>query len=174
MTSNDYFSLILIVIIIAYALYNLYKVGKVFNEHMNSKKAFITKSKGKYDTQQDYTLWVAIFVVILVVSIVMMAKNMMAKEYLTTAAFLFLFIFCISLIMDALITRQALFDEDGFFYETKYYRFRTISDLKPRSSLMPSYDMYLSTGSSVRISRKMGDRLEKELKAYKQRKKNRK
>lgn len=171
LTDNIYFQVVIIIFIILYGLYNLWKVVKVYRVHLAEKKEFITKTKGKYEKQQDYTAWVIIYALVCVGAFGMMVYNMIAKDYLMSAAYFFMGVFCISFVLDALMTRQALFEEEGFFYEKKHYRYRSVTKVVPRKSLISSYDMYLTGGESVRISRKMGDKLQDKMKEFKKRKK---
>lgn len=172
LTNNVYFQVVIIVAIVLYGLYNLWKVAKIYKIHMANKKEFLKKAKGKYDKQQDYTVWVAVYVLVCVGAFVMMILNIVGKDYVMASAFFFMGVFCISFVLDALMTRQALFDEDGFFYEKKYYRYRSVLKLEPRRSLISSYDMYLTGGESIRISHKMGLYLEDKRKEFKKSKKN--
>ncbi|NBK99413.1 MAG: hypothetical protein EOM50_15605 [Erysipelotrichia bacterium] len=172
LTNNVYFQVVLIIAIVAYGLYNLIKVAKIFKVHLKTKQAFLEKAKGKYEKQQDYTAWVVVYAIICVGAFVMMVVNLIGKDYMMAAAFFSLGVFCISFVMDALITRQAWFDEDGFFYEKKYYRYRSVNKVVLRTSLIASYDMYLTAGESVRISKKMGEMLNAKLKEHKLKKKN--
>lgn len=170
LTNNVYFKVVIMIAIIAYAVYNLWKVTRTYIKHIKAKKEFSERSK-KYSKQQDYTIWVVVYAAVCIGAFVMMIIDIIDKDYVMASAFFFMGTFCISFVMDALMTRQSLFDEDGFFFEIKYYRYRSVMKLEPRRSLIASYDMYLTGGESIRISRKMGDELQKRLKMYKNRKK---
>ena len=67
--------------------------------------------------------------------------------------------------------RQAFFDEDGFFFELKHYRYRSVVRLEPRKGLIKSYDLFLISQDSIRISKAMGDMLEEKRKEYRKNKK---
>lgn len=171
LTDNVYFQMVIIIAIILYGLYNLWKVAKIYKIHLEEKNKFLIKAKNKYEKQQDYTGWVIGYTIVCVGAFAMMVVNIIGNDYMMASAFFFMGVFCVSFVMDAFMTRQALFDEDGFFYEKKYYRYRSVTKLMPRRSLISSYDMYLTGGESIRISRKMGDVLDNKLKEYKKRKK---
>lgn len=171
LTNNIYFQVVIIIAIILYGLYNLFKVARIYMEHLKTKKEYLAKVKGKYSVQQDYTVWVIVYSIVCIGSVVMLGINIIGKDYVMAAAFFFLGVFCLSFVLDAIMTRQALFDEDGFFYEKKHYRYRSVLKVQLRNSFISSYDMIITGGESIRISKKMGDELNNKLKEYKNRKK---
>lgn len=172
MEDNVFVQGTIIVILIAYGIYSFVKVLKVFLEHSRLKKEYMTKKKGKYDYQQDFYIWAIVYSIVTVMAFVIAFMDITKQDYMMAAGFSFMGFFCATFVMDSVMKRQALFDEEGFFFEKTYYRYRSVTKLEPRKSLIPSYDMFLTGQESIRISRAMGDMLEEKRKEYRQRKKN--
>ncbi len=173
MLDNVYFQMIIIILIIGYGLFCLIKVGRVYLQHSKLKKEYIEKNRGKYVYQQDFYIWAIVYSLVSVIAFALAIYDVTnQKDYTMAAAFAFMGMFCVTFVMDAIMKRQAFFDEDGFFYELKYYRYRSVVRLEPRKSIIQSYDLFLSGDTSIRISRKMGDVLEEKRKEYKKNKKN--
>lgn len=172
LTDNVYFQWIIVIGLIVYGLYSLIRVLKVYTNHLKLKKEYEQKHKGKYIYQQDFYAWAIVYGIVSVLAVVMAVIDAMGKEYVMAAAFFFMATFCTTFVLDAIMKRQAYFDEDGFFFENKYFRYRSVIRLEPRKSFIQSYDLYLTGDNSIRISRKMGDLLEEKRKEYKKNKKS--
>ena len=172
MLDNVYFQMLIILLIVGYGLFCLIKVGRVFLQHTKLKKEYIEKNKGNYVYQQDFYVWAIVYSFVAIMAFALCVYDIVqVKDYTMAAAFAFMGMFCATFVMDAIMKRQAFFDEDGFFYELKYYRYRSVMRLEPRKSLIQSYDLFLTGENSIRISRKMGDVLEAQRKLHKKNKK---
>lgn len=169
-TNNIYFQVIIIVGLIGYALFCLYKSVKTYRNHLKLKKEYQEKYKGRYEYQQDFYIWAIVYGCVSVLAFVMCVIDIIGKEYTLAAGFFFMGVFCFCFVLDVITKRQSFFDEDGFFFENKHYRYRSVIRLEPRKSLISSYDLML-TKETIRISRKMGDVLEEKRKEYKRNKK---
>lgn len=170
-TNNFYFQLIIIIGLIGYALFCLYKSIKAYLNHLKLKKEYQEKFSGKYEYQQDFYVWAIVYGLVSTLAFIMGIINLGGEDKTLTAGFFFMGVFCICFVLDVVTKRQSFFDETGFFFENKHYKYRSVIRLQPRKSLISSYDLIL-TGQTIRISRKMGDVLEIKLKEYKKRKKN--
>lgn len=166
-----YFQMIIVVLLVAYGIYSLLKVIKVYREHSKLKKEFQESNKGKYEYQQDYYIWAITYSFVTLFAIVGGIINLVNKDYVMAAAFFFMGTFCAGFVLDVIMKRQAFFAEDGFFFETKKYNYRSVMRMEPRKSIIPSYDLFLTNQNSIRISRKMGDMLTLKLKKYKKKRK---
>lgn len=173
MLDSVYFQMIIIVLIIGYGLFCLVKVGKVYLQHTKLKNEYIQSHKGKYVYQQDFYIWAIVYSLVAIIAFALAIYDVISvKDYTMAAAFAFMGMFCVTFVLDATMKRQAFFDEEGFFYEMKHYRYRSVVRLEPRKSLIQSYDLFLTGENSIRIPRKMGDLLETKRKEYKKNKKN--
>lgn len=172
MINNVYFQTVIIVLIIAYGLYSLVKVVKVFLEHINEKKEYMKKYNGNYEYEQDFYIWAIVYSLVALAAFILgITQIVNEQEYTMGAAMFFMGMFCITFILDVIMKRQAFFDEEGFFYERKRYRYRSIVKLEPRNSIIATYDLLLIGEENMRIPKKMGDMLIVKRKEYKKNKK---
>ncbi|MEG0329911.1 MAG: hypothetical protein RR537_06140 [Longicatena sp.] len=171
MESNQYFQMIIVIALIAYGIYTLAKVIKVYMEHVKLRKAYQEANKGKYEFQQDYYVWGVTYCLVTLFAFAGTIVNIMNKDYVMASAFFFMGTFCASFVLDVLMKRQAFFGKEGFFFETKTYNYRSVIRMEPRKSFIQSYDLFLTNQNSIRITRKMGDKLAIKLKEYKRHKK---
>lgn len=171
MKDNIYVQATIIVLLLAYGLYTFVKVLKVFLKHVQLKKEYIQKHKGRYTYQQDFYIWAVVYSIVTVLGFVTAVTEAMEQDYMMAAGFFFMGCFCATFVMDSIMKRQAFFDEDGFFFELKHYRYRSVARLEPRKGLIKSYDLFLISQDSIRISKAMGDMLEEKRKEYRKNKK---
>lgn len=172
MSDNVFVQGTLIVILIGYGLYSFVKVLRVYINHLQMKKDYIDKHKGKYTYQQDYYVWAIVYSIVTILGFVTAVIDVVNQDYMMAAGFFFMGCFCATFVMDSIMKRQAFFDEDGFFFENTHYRYRSVMRLEPRKSFIKSYDMFLISQDSVRISKAMGDMLEEKRKEHRKNKKS--
>lgn len=172
MMNNVYVKAILMIGLICYGAYLLFTAMKQFYKHIKAKKEFIKKEKGKYVAEKSYVLWMLLYFAGAVVGVISTFYQIQLEEYVIASAFVFVTLCLIAMGLDAIIKRQALFAEDGFFFENDFYRYRSVTRVKRKNSFIGGYTMYVLNKGEIGIATKTGEMLETQLKQYKKNKKN--
>lgn len=172
MSDNVFVQWTIIVLLIGYGIYSFVKVLRVYLDHLHKKKEYMESYKGKYTYQQDFYIWAIVYSIVTILGFVVAVMDVISQDYMMAAGFFFMGCFCATFVMDSIMKRQAFFDEDGFFFENTHYRYRSVVRLEARKSLIKSYDLFLISQDSIRISKAMGDMLEERRKEHRKNKKN--
>lgn len=168
------FDVIFIVLIIAYGIYLMYKFIKDYIAHIKLKKEFLETHK-KIEAYKGYNKLILIYLLIIIGMIVLpfILKVNFVKHFdlMSKVAYLFILLFIVSLILDTLITRQAYFSEDGFFFEKTFYRYKSVKEIIPsKMPIFSPYSIQFLDGTKMKISKEMGEILKDKIKIKKHKK----
>lgn len=168
---ND-FSIILTVLVIGFGLYLMYRFVKDYIKHRKAKEEFIASHK-KAEKVNDSNGWIIFYSGLLAAMITLLIVQFNHLDLITKLAYIFAIVFCISLTLDVLNAREIYFIPEGFFMDTTYYRFKSIKKLTPpKGKFFSTYTLEMLDGTSVKISKKLGDEVAKKLEERKNKKKN--
>ena len=159
--------------IILFGIYELYKGIKQYIKHSNAKKEYMGNHKKEYETYKDYNVWAGGYAIAGIAATITAVYRILEADYMYAAGFAMLAACAVGFMLDAVVKRSAWLFEDGFFYEDKFHRYRSISKIAPRNALFPSYDVSLNNAPSMIVTRKMGELLQEKMKENKKNKKKR-
>lgn len=160
--------------IILFGIYELYKGVKQYVNHMSTKKEYMENHKQNFEAYKEYNVWAGGYGVAAVAAgITAIYRVVVDADYMYGAGFAMLAACAIGFMLDAIVKRSAWFYEDGFFYENKFHRYRSVVKVVPRNALFPSYDVTLGNAPSMVVTRKMGELLQDKIKENKKNKKKR-
>lgn len=165
------------VILIAYTAYSCYKGIKLYKEHSTALKNFKLKHKDArlFDCSRG---WVISSVVMIFVCIVI-ALNIDKMDVDPSSYFLYrlayacIAIIFVSIVLSSLSGKRIWFIDDGFFFNDRYFKFRDISKRAPIGGV-GSRNLYLvmKDNYEITINKKMDEKIDTEVKLWKQKKKN--
>lgn len=160
--------------IVLYGAYLTFKSVHLYFVGQKAKKEFKKTHKG-YEEVNQAQLYFYMFVVLCIVGIVMIfiSTGKDVKElFYFRVAYLMMVIVCSGMALDSLSKRHAIFDENGFFYEKSYFRFRSISGIDRNKGLMRNMQIHTLDEDKIMISKKMGQIFDERYENWRKRKKN--
>lgn len=171
MIDNVVLDWIIVVLIIAFGGYELYRGIKQYLEHRKEKMAYVDNHK-HYEYFEEYRKWFGIYLAATLVSVVLGIYYMVTTDdFVYAIGFLVLAACAFGFALDTLVKRRAWFYEEGFFYEKRYYRYRSVASVKRTPKWVASYDVAFNNAPSMVMTKKMGDKLQEKMKEHKKNKK---
>ena len=172
MDSNIITSLI-VVAIIAYGLFVVFTNVKKHIACNQAKKIFMQGNKHPHEIISDYIPWIIACVLIMVLIGIAVVYEIQNKgDMVTLAAYGFVILWVLSLISELMVRRTIIFNEDGFFYEKTFHRFRSINAATPMGGVFGRYEIRLTTTSEkIQLPKKFGTILKERLDTYQQKRK---
>ncbi|MEF2608077.1 MAG: hypothetical protein U0M88_00365 [Faecalicoccus sp.] len=168
-------SVVVTLVLIGFGIYELYNGIKQLVIHHKNKQEYMENHAKKYEFFEEYKLWFAIYVLVAVASFATACYQMFAKnDGMYAIGFWVLCACCISFALDCLVKRRAWFYEDGFFYEKKYYRYRSVINVSKTNKLRPGFNVSFSKDPSMIVTRKMALKIKEKMQEAKENKKKRK
>ena len=173
--NRNYLDLVILAILIVFGVYELYKGVRQYMDHNKEKNECLQTHKGEYTFYEEYKLWFSIYLIVSVGSLIASVYSMMInKDYSYCIAFLVLSACTFGFALDCLVKRRAWFYEDGFFYEKKFYRYKSVAAVRPKKSFAKGYDVTFIKDPAMVMTKKMGEYLDDRIKENRKKKKHNK
>lgn len=164
------------IVVIGLAGYQLYKSIKRYMTHANGRKEFLEMNKEKLNEEfLEHQMWAAIYgagAIGLLGGGVYFFLN--GSDYLYATACISLGLIFAGYVMDCFVTRRSWYYESGFFFESKFYRYRSLAHIGKRKSLFPSFDVRFHALPDMVVTTKMGMKLQEKEAEWKAAKKEKK
>lgn len=149
------------IVVIALGVYQIYKSVKRLTTHLNGRKEFLESNK--YELKEEFLehmTWVIIYGVTAVAVFALgVYRFIFAKDYLMTCACVALAAILAGYVLDCFVTRRSWYYEDGFFFENKYYKYRSLAAIEKRKGIFPAYDVRFHANPDMVVTKKMGEKL---------------
>lgn len=165
---------IVIAILAAYTVYSCYSSFTVYAVHTKALKDFKSKHQNirLFDCSKG---WVISSIIMIVVCILIAISGMgMEPDQLTTYRFAYVCIAVIffSIIFSSLSGKRMWFTDDGFFFDDRYFKFRDIAKKTPIGGVgSKNLHLVMKDNYEITINAKMNDKIDQEIKLWKQKKK---
>ncbi|OCN05862.1 hypothetical protein A4S06_07415 [Erysipelotrichaceae bacterium MTC7] len=162
----DLLNTAIIIFILGFGGYMLYKSINRFAKHKQAKNEYLEgHEKANKAMHNDAALWSLMSIAIIAMAIVGILMEVNGNmDVVTMAAYMFVIFWGTSLLFDVFIRRNIIFDDNGYFYDTEYTKYRSVISVIPHQGLMPRYDVSLTNGKEVSMPRKYGKILEEKAK----------
>lgn len=170
--NGEVLSIVVFLALFGFGIYEMYRGVKQLMEHNKNRKEYMENHNKPYDFFEEYKLWFTIYSGVAVFSIgacIYQAVNY--QDWMYAMGFLVLAACCVSFAMDCLVKRRAWFYEEGFFYEKKFYRYRSVARVSKTTGFKPGYDVNFMKDPSMIVTKKMALEIQKRMEAYKANKK---
>lgn len=173
--NNQVLSVVVTLVLIGFGVYELYSGIRQLILHHKNRTEYVENHPKNYTFFGEYKLWLAFYIVVALGSFAAACYQMFVeKDGIYAIGFWVLCACCISFGMDCLVKRRAWFYEEGFFYEKKYYRYRSIVSISKVSRMRPGFTVSFAKDPSMIVTRKMAVQIKDRMQAFKSHKKKRK
>lgn len=171
---NEVLSVVVTLVLIGFGIYELYNGIKELILHRKNRVEYMENHPKHYEFFEEYKLWFALYVVVAIASFAAACYQMFVKDDgMYAIGFWVLCACCISFGLDCLVKRRAWFYEEGFFYEKKYYRYRSIVSVSKTNKMRPGFTVSFAKDPSMIVTRKMAEQIKNRMQAFKAQKKKR-
>lgn len=162
------------VVMIGYGIWMLFRSAqqlrtniKLRNEYKNSHK--------DYEEVNVYTGFLIFFAIMMAAGIFLAFFPYVEDNvYYYRLAYSLIALIAVSMVMDTLVKRRVIFDDNGFLYEKAYYRYRSIMNVTRNKGLMKNMEISSTEEKRITISHKMGEAFDVHYDNWKNRKKHKK
>lgn len=169
--NRDILSIVIVCVLIGFGIYELYRGTKEWIEHKKAREAFLEANKKLEEYHEEYKLWLAFYIVLAVIGVVGAVYQIAVQQDLTySLGFVVLTCICISFSLDCLVKRRAWFYDDGFFYEKKYYRYKSVSYVDKKRGFRAGYDVAFFKDPSMVVTSSMAEKIKDRMKNSKKKK----
>lgn len=164
------------IIVVALGVYQIYISVKRFKKHVEGRKEFLAINKETLNEAfLEHTFWVAAYGIVSAVSFALGAYFFVkTTDYIYASACIALGLIMLGFVLDSFVTRRSWYYEDGFFFEAKFYRYRSLAHIEPRKGIFPAYDVRFHAQPDMIVSRKMGEKLKDKQAEWKKNRKEKK
>jgi len=164
------------IVVIALGVYQIYKSTKRLSAHLEGRKEFLANNKNELKEEfLEHKTWALIYGVgALAVLVLGISFLVTKKDYLYASACISLAAIFAGYVLDCFVTRRSWYYEDGFFFENKYYKYRSLAVVEKRKGIFPAYDVRFHANPDMVVTKKMGEKLIEKQAEWKQAKKDKK
>lgn len=161
--------------IVVYGVYLVYGSIRKFIVCSKARKQHLLEKRKNTELIRDYAIWVLAYGIVVAIAIFGIVYEVNHKQdLLMIAAYGFLIMYILSFYIEFITRRIIIFDDDGFFYEETYYRYRSINGVDPVKGIIKRYEIRLTTSADkLQIPHKFGELVKEHFNAYRKKRKSR-
>ena len=176
MNLNMIIEVVAYIVVVGLAGYQLYKSIQRFMSHTSARKEFLEMNREKLDEEfLEHQMWVAIYSAAALGLFVLGGYFFITStDYLYATACVSLALIMMGYVMDCFVTRRSWYYETGFFFEAKFYRYRSLAHIGKRKGIFPTYDVRFHALPDMVVTKNMGIKLQEKEVQWKAAKKEKK
>lgn len=166
-------NLLLVALIVVYGVFLVFDSIKKFVECTKARRAYVKEHKHQVEPIRDFALWMIGYLLIAcfgALGIFLELRN--NKDIFVLSAYGFLIVYIFSFLLELITRRTIIFDDEGFFYEKTYYRYRSVNGVDVAKGIIKRYDIRLTTTSDkFQMPAKLAEMLKDHLVVYRKKRK---
>lgn len=152
-------SVAIIIALIAYSIYVLYKSIRSYMEYRSLLKEYLSNADETYEKKSDAIVWGMLYFALCVISIVCIVFNK-SDDLITKAAFVFVIFYALSFVIEVSMKRTIYFGKTHFIYDKTCCKYKNVRKFNITGKISKTYEIYISTQvNPVKVTKKYGDML---------------
>ena len=164
------------IVVIGLGVYQLYNSIKRFKKHVDARNEFLAINKDTLKEEfLDHQKWAMIYgaaaIALFALGIRFFLKT---DDYLYATACFCLGLIFAGYVLDCFVTRRSWYYEDGFYFENKFYRYRSLAAIEPKKGLTKTYEVRFHAHPTVVVAPKMADKVKEKEAEWKKNRKDKK
>lgn len=165
-----------IVFVIAILGFGLFVVMNSIKKFMVGNKArneYLSEKVKQREVVQNSPLWVIIYIGVALLGVVGSFFEVRGpRDWFMFAAYIFLVLYAISFFFEYGVKKMIIFDEDGFFFEHSYYRYRNVNGVEITKGIFKRQEVRFTKDlEPLRLPAKFGTLLKEKIQLYRKRRK---
>lgn len=169
-------SLLVILILVLYMAYSVYKAFVIYKKHRTTLKAFQAEHADArlFDNSKGWVISSVIMCIVCLLIALTIDRMNVPKESLTAYRLLYVVIAVIfaTMVFSSLAGKRLWFVDDGFFFGDRFFKFKEVDRKEPIGGIgSHSLRLIMKDRYAIQINKKMDEQIDSAMKLWKSKKK---